>query len=98
MKKAFQSGDSVLMLTCKLFLWHYHNIDTVENTQHCLTINFLYKYKNKKLTKQGIANEIFSNVKSLKTARETYVRYFFHFYDYVKSSNITAESAIALLI
>lgn len=53
--------------------------------------------KNSKLTKQRIAAEIFSNVKSLKAARENYVDCFNHIFDYVKNNGMTEESAITSL-
>lgn len=96
-RKAFSSNDATFQITCKLFLWHYKMVDSVENTHHCRAIYLLYMLKNAKLTKQRIADEIFSNVKSLKADREKYVDYFNHIYDYVKNNGMTEESAITSL-
>jgi len=94
-RKAFLSDDEILIQTCKLFLWHFSAVDSIENTCHCRAIGFLYRCKNTKRTKQSIADEIFSNVKSLKFAREKYVAYFFYFYNQVRNKSVAAEAAIA---
>ena len=96
-RKSFLSDDIIFNITCNLFLLHFKAVDFVEHTAHCRTINFLYRSKNLKLTKQGIAAEIYSNVKTLKIAREKYTAYFNYFYEYIKSRNLTAETAIAFL-
>ena len=66
MRKAFVSDESVFVTTRNLFLWHYSMIDSTDHTEHCRAIYLLYIYRNKKLTKQRIAAELFTNVRSLK--------------------------------
>lgn len=95
--KSFSSNDLDLILTCNLFLFHFKTIDSVEHKSHLQAINLLYIMKNTKLTKQRIADEVFSNVKSLQHDRKLYADYFEYFYRYVKDNNFTAESAISFL-
>lgn len=96
-RKSFSSDDVENHLTRILFLLHFEAMDSVENTSHCRAINYLYKSKNIKLTKQGIADEIFSNVKTLKQDRILYVAYFLYYSGFIKSKKLTEESAITSL-
>lgn len=97
-RKSFLSDDVTILLTRILFLLHFQAVDSVENTMHCRAIDYLYQTKNKKLTKQGIARTIHSNVKTLKNDRDLYAGYFFFYYSFIKSRNFTKESAIASLL
>ncbi len=96
-RKAFMSDERAYTTACDLFLWHYKLNDSVEGTNHYQAIYLLYIAKNKKLTKQGIAAKLFTNVKSLKKERVDYVKYFFGIYKEILSKNITEESAISSL-
>lgn len=97
-KQAFLSDEAIFYITCKLFLWHFKTVDSVEKTFHYRAIHLLYIKKNTRRTKQSIADELFTNVKSLKAAREKYVDYFYYLYNQVKNNEITAESAITSLL
>lgn len=96
-KESFISNDIIFHLTCCLFIWHFKAVDAIEQTSHCRTINYLYMQKNKKYTKEGIASETYSNIKTLKRDRETYIAYFDYFYQTIKDRHFTAESAITSL-
>lgn len=96
-RETLSSDDFTYHFTWTLFLLHFTAIDHVENTAHCKAISYLYRLKNQKYTKQGIAKKIFSNVKTFKTDRENYAAYFHFYYDYILSGNFTAESALSSL-
>lgn len=94
---SFLSDDALFHITCCLFILHFKAVDAIEKTSHCRAINFLYIQKNRKYTKEGIAAETYSNIKTLKNDRESYTAYFDYFYQLVKERRITEESAITSL-
>lgn len=97
-RQSFSSNDIIFSLTRTLFLLHFQAVDAVERTAHSRAIYYLYIAKNRKLTKQGIADETYTNVRSLKREREKYTAYFRFFYHYIRNRNFTAESALASIL
>ncbi|MBD5636450.1 MAG: hypothetical protein HDP28_01330 [Clostridia bacterium] len=96
-RNSYFEDDATFHLAYNLFLFHFTVIDAIEKTSHCKAINYLYQTQNSKYTKQRIASETFSNVKSLLLNRKKYADYFYFFYHYVKNNHFTAESAITSL-
>ena len=96
-RNSYFQGDVTFHLAFNLFLFHFTVTDAIENTSHCKAIEYLYQKQHSKYTKQRIAEETFSNVKTLLTDRKKYADYFDFIYHYVKNNHFTAESAIASL-
>ena len=96
-RQSYLSNDEVSNLAYRLFYFYYKVTDEIEKTSHCTAINFLYQVQNSKFTNRRIAEEIFSNEKSLLTDRKKYTDCFYYFYDYVQTHQFTEETAIASL-
>lgn len=95
MKSAFTSNDHALAVAFNEMLKIFRYKDFEESTNHCETINLLYKSKNKKYTLAGIAQLTNKCDKTLKRHREHYAQcFYFHYLKEKSKTQIEAEVAM----